>query len=302
MSGHGQNRKGSALLLVLWALLLLSAAVFAWTISIQNGIAQHATDNRTFEALTMARSGIAIGLHPAVSRQTPIPDEEIVPGVGFKVRITGEGGKLNLNWLLRGEDPVKLAILKQWLERRGLDFAQRETFVDCLLDYVDADDVKRLNGAEDDGDYHPANRELQSVEELVRVKNTEPLTSQPGWQDDLTVYSQGPIDLGSASEEILSLLPGLGETRIHQFVQYRQGPDGVDGTVDDVIFPNLAAIQTFLGLNAAQFQTLEGLITYQDPTLRIVSEGHSGNLTRQIIVVARKGAGVSKPQIVSWKE
>ncbi len=300
MKGRPSSQFGSALLLVLWALLLLSAAVFAWTACIQSDISRHAIDNLSFEAATMARSGIAISLNPAVTRQTPIPDEELAPGMGFSVRVTSEGGKLNINWLLRGEEPMKLTILKQWLERKGLDFAQREAFVDCLLDYVDADDVKRLNGAEDEGDYHPANRELRSVDELVRVKGSGPLISQPGWQDDLTVYSQGPIDLSGASAEILSLLPGLGETRIRQFVQYRQGSDGLDGTPDDKVFANLEEIQKFLGLSAAQFNSLNGLITYNDPTVRIISEGRSGNLTRQIIVVARKGN--MKPQILSWKE
>jgi type II secretory pathway component PulK len=293
--------RASALILVLWALMLLSAAVIAWAFSIQNGIARHATDNRTFEALAMARSGLAIALHPAVSRKTRIPDEELAPGMGFQVRMVSEGGKLNLNWLIRGEEPMKLAMLRQWLERKGLKFAERETFVDCLLDYVDADDIKRLNGAEDDGDYHPANRELQSVEELVRVRGTEVLTSQPGWQDDLTVYSQGPIDLESASAEVLALIPGLTDTRIRQFIQYRQGPDGIDGTPDDNTFPNMAAIQQYLGLNQAQFQAIAGLITYQDPTLRVVVEGHSGDIKRQIAVVVRKGTG-AKPQILSWRE
>ena len=297
---HASPSRASALILVLWALMLLSAAVLAWALSVQNSITRHAVDNRTFEALTMARSGLAIALHPAVSRRTRVPDEEIAPGMGYQVRITSEGGKLNLKWLLQGEEPMKLAMLRHWLERKGLKFQERETFVDCLLDYVDADDVKRLNGAEDDGDYHPANRELQSVEELVRVRGTAPLTSQPGWQDDLTVYSQGPIELQSASAEILSLIPGLSDTRIRQFIQYRQGPDGIDGTPDDKTFPNLAAIQQFLGLTQAQFEAISGLITYSDPTLRVVAEGHSGEIKRQIAVVVRKGNG--KPQILSWKE
>jgi type II secretory pathway component PulK len=297
---HASAARASALILVLWALMLLSAATVAWALSIQNSITRHGVDNRAFEALTMARSGLAIALHPAVSRRTSLPDEDLGPGMGFQVRIISEGGKLNLNWLIRGEEPMKLAMLRHWLERRGLNFQERETFVDCLLDYVDADDIKRLNGAEDDGDYHPANRELQTVEELVRVAGTAKLTSQPGWQDELTVYSQGPIDLESASAEILSLLPGLSETRINQFIQYRRGPDGIDGTPDDNSFPSIAAIQQYLGLSQTQFQALSGLITYKDPTLRVIVEGHSGDIKRQIAVVVRKDSG--KPQILAWKE
>ncbi|MEI9898622.1 MAG: hypothetical protein WDN28_33390 [Chthoniobacter sp.] len=132
------HRRGSALLLVLWALLLLSAATFAWVTWVQSRLLAHGEDGRAVEARLMARSGITLGLHPLVSRLTPLPPEELALGAGYELRIRSEGGKLNIYWLLQGEEPMKIAIFKQWLERRGLDFQQRETLVDCLLDYIDA--------------------------------------------------------------------------------------------------------------------------------------------------------------------
>ena len=292
--------RGSALLIVLWALLLLSAATFSWAVWVQQRIAAHGEENRAVEARAMARSGLTLALHPQVTRLTPLPPEELLPGAGYEVRVRGEGGKLNINWFMRGEEPMKLAIFKQWLTRRGLTLHQIEVFMDCLLDYIDADNIKRLNGAEDDGDYHPANRELISVEELVKVRGTGPLTSQPGWQDELTIYSAGPIDLGSADAEVLSLLPGIGEARVQRFLKLRAGPDGIDGTVDDTIFAGLEVIQQVLGLTAAQFQVLQPLVCYQDPTLNIQSIGHSGETRRKIEVVVRKGG--AQPQILSWRE
>jgi len=292
--------RASALLIVLWALLLLSAATFAWAVWIQQRIVAHGEEGRAVEARVMARSGMTLALHPQVTRLTPLPPEEIVPGAGYEVRVRGEGGKLNINWLMRGEEPLKLALFKNWLTRRGLKLHEIEVFMDCLLDYIDADNVKRLNGAEDDGDYHPANRELISVEELVKVRGTEPLTRQPGWQDELTIYSMGPIDLAAADREVLSLLPGLGEGRIQRFLQMRAGPDGIDGTQDDMIFSGLDAIGQVLGLSAAQLQVLQPLISYQDPTMNIQSIGHSGETKRTIEVVVRKGS--AQPQILSWRE
>jgi type II secretory pathway component PulK len=300
MKKRSLHHRGSALLLVLWALLLMTAATFGWLAWVQGHIAAHGEESRAMEARFMAHSGATIALHPQVSLLTPLPPEELAPGAGYEVRILSEGGRLNINWLMRGEEPTKIQIFKRWLERRGLDLHQRDVFVDCLLDYIDADNIKRLNGAEDEGDYHPANRELRSVEELARVKGTSPLTSQSGWQDDLTIYSQGPIDLISASEEVLELLPGLSDAQIQVFLKIRRGPDGVDGTADDHVFKSLEEVQTALGLNAAQFAALAPLVSLNDPTMHIRSIGHSGPTVRELNVVARKGN--AQPQIFYWKE
>jgi hypothetical protein len=177
--------------------------------------------------------------------------------------------------------------------------------MDCLLDWVDADSVRRLNGAEDEGDYHPPNRELQSVEEIARVRGAGPLVSQPDWKDDLTIFSLGPIDLSAAPARILNLIPGIGETRIERFVKYRQGPDGIDGTADDVEFATEGELQAALGLTAQQYQTIGGLVTFTDPTLHITSDGYSGKVDRRVEVVVRKGngaQGAGRPMIISWKE
>jgi hypothetical protein len=300
MNTSRRHTRASALLLVLWALLLLSAAIFTWATVVQDGLVLHSQHNRAFEAQAMAHSGLAVAMHPRVSRFTPLSEETVAPGQSYLVRMVSEGGKLNINWLLTGESEVKLTILRQWLERRGLDFKQREVFLDCLLDYVDADAVHRLNGHEGDKEYHPANRELLSVAEIAQVAGAGPLLRRPGWQDDLTIYSQGPIDLSSASPEILRLVPGVGETRLQQFVQFRRGKDGLDGTPDDYIFPDLPTVQQYLGLNQTQFAQLGGLVGLNDPTLRIISTGKSAEVTRQVEVVIRKGG--DKPQILFWKE
>ena len=291
---------GSALLLVLWALVVLTAAVFTWVAVIQGELQLHAEANRDVEARAMAHSGLALAFHPLVTQKTPLLEEDVTPDLGYKVRIVSEGGRLNINWLLRGEEPRKLVILKQWLEGRGLEFQQREALVDCMLDYVDTDDLKHTNGQEDEGDYRPANREFTSIDEIAKVANSGPLVSQAGWKDDLTIDSQGPIDLIAAQVPILRLLPGLGEARIAAFVNFRQGADGLDGTLDDHEFKNLKDVQTFLGLGDAQFKELGGLVSIKDPTMHITSEGRSGNAYRQVEVVARKAAG--NPQILSWKE
>jgi type II secretory pathway component PulK len=291
---------GSGLLLVLWALLLLSAAVFGFAQWIQQDLQLHGEANRDVEARAMAHSGLTLALHPLVTKLTPGLDEEFEGGLGYKVKIESEGGKLNIRWLLDGEDERKLIILKKWLELRGLNYNERDVLVDCLLDWVDADNAHRLNGVEDDGDYHAANRPLQSIEEIADVRGSEPLTKVEGWKNALTIYSQGPIDLTSASPEVLHLIPGLSESQIQRFVQFRRGRDGIDGTKDDPEFKSLKDVQVFLAIPDAQFKALGGLISVKDQTMRITSEGHSANAYRHVEVVALKGGGT--PKILSWKE
>lgn len=300
MKKRSAIQRGSSLLLVLWALMLLTAATFGWIAWVQMRVVAHGEVGHAMEARAMARSGLTLAMHPQVTLLTQLPPEELAPGAGYELHLRSEGAKLNINWLLVGEEPLKIALFKRWLEQHGLDFQQRETFVDCLLDYIDADNVKRLNGAEDDRDYHPANRQLLSVEELRQVRGTEPLTKQAGWQDELTVYSLGPIDLTSASAEVLELLPGLGDARVKAFVAMRQGRDGQDGTEDDHVFKNFAEVQQAMGLSPAQFEQLRPLVSMSDPTMDIRSIGHSGATKRTIEVVVRKAGG--KPQILSWKE
>jgi len=295
-----KSTRGSALLLVLWAILLLTTALLTWSAWITTDVEMAADRSNEVEARAMALSGIAIGKHPLVSERTPGLQEELDSQRGFRVRIVGEGGKLNVNWLLAGEDPRRIAILKYWLERHGLDFKQVETLTDCMLDYVDGDNLKRLNGAEDEPGYIPGNRPFQSIDELARVKNVEPLLLSPGWRDEITIYSQGPIDLSSANEEILRMLPGMSEARITRFLQIRRGRDGVDGTEDDFQFKNLQEIQRDLGFTAQQFKELSGLVVAKDQVQRVISEGRAGNVVRQLEVVVRKGG--SNPIVLYWQE
>ena len=294
------SRHGSALLLVLWALLLLSAAVFGFAKWMQQDLQLHAESSRDLDARAMAHSGLALALHPLVTKLTPGLEEDLGGGLGYSVRMVSEGGKLNISWLIAGEDSRKLDILRKWLETRGLGYNEREVFVDCLLDWVDADNAHRLNGVEDEGDYHPPNRPLQSIEEIAQIRGSEPLTRTEGWKEALTIYSQGPIDLTAADPEMLRLIPGLSEAQIQRFVQFRRGRDGVDGTLDDPEFKNLEDVQRFLGISAAQFKQLGGLISVNDKTMHVTSVGRSGNAYRQVEVVVLKTGG--NPQILSWKE
>ena len=295
-----RSQAASALILVLWAVLLLSAAIMAWASWVQSDMQLAADRSFEVEARAMALSGIAIGKHPLVTEQTRGWQEDLDSNRGFEMRMISEGGKLNIKWLLAGENPDRLQILDLWLQTHGLDLKQRQTLVDCMLDYVDNDNLKRINGAEDEPGYVPANRPFATLDEIEHVKNVEPLLRSPGWKDELTIYSTGPIDMSAANESILRMLPGMSEARITRFLQIRRGRDGVDGTKDDYQFKNLDEIASYLGFSKEQFKGLRNLLVHKDQVQRIISIGHAGNVVRQLEVVVRKGN--TNPAILFWQE
>ena len=295
------NTTGAALLLALWAMFVLSASILVWAAYIQQTLAVSGEQQNDTEGRAMAHSGMAFALHPLVTKETPALYAQEASNPGFRVKMVSEGSKLNINTLLVGENPLRVDIFKRWLEYRTVDFNARERIVDCLNDWIDADNLKRLNGQEDDLGYHPPNRgQFISVEELEEVAGMEPLTSQPGWKDDLTVFSQGPIDLTSADFHILRLLPGSNDPGIERYLQWRRGADQTDATLDDPPITKLEQVQQFLGMSRNDWNALGGIIGLRDNTWHITAEGWSGNVRRQIEVVAVKGG--QNPTIRDWKE
>jgi type II secretory pathway component PulK len=295
------------LILALWALLLLSAAIFAWLKFIDMNVSLTGQRNNGLEAKALAHSGVMVALNPQVTQLTPIMNQQFSPDRGYRVRMTGEGGRLNLNWIFTpttATDPVKIAMFQRYCENRGLELQQIEHLTDSILDWLSPGNIGRLNGAEDDANYHPPHRgQFFSVQELALVKGSQPLVSQPGWQDDFTIYSNpGLIDLQSATRRILGCLPGVGDANVDRFLEVRQGPDRLDGTADDHIFSGAAEAMSYLGLNAAQARQLSAYVYIENPltTVHIKSTGQCGNVYRQVEVIASKMG--MQPIILSWKE
>jgi hypothetical protein len=297
--GLASRHRGATLLLALWALFLLSAMVVSWTIDLNTRLTLNGHAMRALEAEAMACSGAEIALDPATTPTSSL----LRQSRGFQsyeTRMTGEGGRLNLNWIVAGENPVRLEMLRRYLENKGIELIDRDHMIDCLLDWIDPDNIVRLNGAEADGDYQPANAMLTHIEDLKRVRGWEKFTSDPDWDADFTLNSSGPVDLAWASRAVLLALPGMNEQMVDQFLQTRAGPDGVDGTEDDAVFNSLDDVRNALGLSPDQFKALAPLIGFRDPVLRVISVGKSSDVTHVVRMVIRKSGNT--PQLISWKE
>jgi hypothetical protein len=295
-----QKRNAAALMLSLWALFLLSAMVISWALDISSRLTVSASASQMMEAEAAACSGAEVALHPAIK-----PGSENLKGrIGrrsYEAHLTGEGGRLNVNWLVAGEDQKRLEILRKYLENKGIDLNERNHMVDCLLDWVEPNTgIHHLNGATDSADYHPSHTLLTRIDELKKVKGWEEFTSTPGWDDDLSLNSSGPVDLAWASRDVLLALPGMTEEIVDRFLQLRRGQDGIDGTQDDAQFKSLDDVRVALGLNPDQFKQLAPLVAFKDPVFRVQSVGTAGNASRTVQFVFRR-IGVT-PQLITWKE
>jgi len=288
-------------MLTLWALFLLSAMVISWALDIDSRLTLSGDANRGLAAEAMAASGAEVALHPSVKPNSPNLHRALGAREGYDVRITGEGGRLNLNWLTAGEDPIRLEILRKYLELKGVDLNERDRMMDALLDWVGPNaGLHRLNAPPETADYRPSHAPLTSVDELKKIVGWGEFTSQPGWEDDFTIDSSGPIDLAWASRDVLRTLPGMRDDFADRFLQLRRGPDGIDGTADDAQFRNLADVQYALGFSPEQFQQLAALVGFNDQVMRILSVGKSGNIARTVKMVVRKSGNI--PEVIIWKE
>jgi general secretion pathway protein K len=138
-------------------------------------------------------------------------------------------GTLNIN-------KVKLSLLQEVLIRCGLDNGTEVTSVaNSILDWIDEDGLRRAESAEKDyylsrgtSPYWPKNNEIESIEELLLVKEVTPEIfygneQRPGLKDFFSAYGQGEkMDINSATPQTFSLIRGLPQDVIDNICSLRQ--------------------------------------------------------------------------------
>ena len=258
---------------------------------------------RVFIARQMALSGIAMGLNPAIKLGDPLLKKGSKETEGFEVRISNEAGKINPNyWIAQKNRAIFVRLFDSW----GVDPAKRDAAIDCLIDWIDADDFRSLAGAER-AEYEaagrpgfPANRPLVSIREMEAVLGLDQvLAGREDWRDYFTISYNGKINIQYAQEPILTTLGGLTPQQWHTLLKLRAGPDGIDGSDDDVKFKSIDEVASLLGVGGAQLAALKGFFDVQGSVRRIESVGYCGETQHKIIVISPANGG---GQLMSWEE
>jgi general secretion pathway protein K len=240
------SRHGIVLILVLWIVVVLSMAVLSLSLLTRTEALSTLSFKEELENKFFAEAGIRRGImelfyrHANRNRQALLEGFEVFQSDGrsytaeigdghYRLRITDESGKINLN-SLRENNGIILANL---LMNSGVPESTAAIIVDSILDWKDKDNLHRLNGAEDDyyqslpKPYKTKNADFDSVEELIFVRGItrEILEGNPDGKGILlfcSVHSNSDkINLNAAPTEVLKAIPGMTDEMIQRIVTYR---------------------------------------------------------------------------------
>ena len=239
-----QRSDGIALLMVLWVLTILTAAVLSFsflsrtdafsTLAFKEGmerkfLAEAGMERAIMELFYLKQNAGAL----VVDKDTEAWKADGTPyevrwGEGsYRVSIMGESGKLDIN-------TVPEVVLKNLLLNHGVKDDEADGIVDCIMDWKDPDDLVRLHGAESDyymslpNPYKAKNGDFDTLEELLLVKGVTPellygSKGKKGIIDFLTVNSRSNmINVNYAPREVLTAIPGISADAADRIIRYRR--------------------------------------------------------------------------------
>jgi type II secretory pathway component PulK len=299
IASRRHRESGIALILVMGAIIVLTALVggFTYSMKVEARLAQNYHNDAEME--WMARSGVELARY-VLSQELQSPEgrmydslsQKWAGGVGNMTNEALAGISLTDNEIGNGRFSIKIIdqerrfninntdrfVLGHALTMMNVDASQHATIIDSIMDWRDPDDDPGLNGTESDSylrletPYYAKNGPIDDMTELLLVNGMTPEIfwgsgstnvvrdpSQPvalpgaqrhldempyittGMNDLFTAVSAPQVNINTCSAETLELA-GL-EPLIAQFVlEARRGPDGADGTEDDMPFRTVAQI------------------------------------------------------------
>jgi general secretion pathway protein K len=227
---HPASQRGIALILVLWLIILLTVIASAFAYSMRT----EALAARNAVSLAQAR-GIADGaimrmafelMRPRTLNETwqadGLPHYWDENDAHIAANAIDESGKIDIN-------SASDALLKGLFQTAGgLDVDAAQAIVDKIDDWKDADDLRRVNGAEA-ADYQsagllykPANAPFENVAELQRVLGMTPAL-YAAVADHLTVFSKSPgVNPAFAARTVLMAIPGATTEVVDTYLAQRQ--------------------------------------------------------------------------------
>jgi general secretion pathway protein K len=305
------QEEASALLLVLFTILLVSSLVVSVIAFLKSSVDEYAAFNHQFRARQLAQSGLAFGLNPQTENiDRGLLNQKAGDGGQFQVTITSESTRLNVNFLLQnGRDDVLETLFRRW----GVETNAALAAVQGLRDWAtagqnvpeegsnEAQDMEQQQqeqqsaAVENQGQSNPQQPQLRlvrpfrSVEEMSLVPEFAAVAAaEPDWTKCFTVWSDGTINVNAADADVIALVTGVTPEQAKHFVQHRWGRDGIPDTADDTPYVTMDQVRTELGMTPQQFQLVQNLLSINSTVDRVVSKGIINGYTDTLTVIARR--------------
>lgn len=230
-----RRQSGIALVMVLWILLLVTISTGAYTLMARMDQLEAHTVISGTRARLAAESGInfaVLSLRDPDELTRLVPDgrpyqiqlEDIV----VEIQVTDERGKVDIN-------SASEATLLQLFQGHGLEGDDAVYLTAAVMDWIDADEMERANGAELPAydaaglAVGPGNRPFLMIEEVLQVLGM-PWELFKKMEPGLTVFSQtAEPDPAYAPVEALVALPEMTEDEALNFVAERQSQESANG-------------------------------------------------------------------------
>jgi len=277
-----RSKRGIALVIVLWVLVLLSAVALSFTtVTKTEGLATFAFKNDV-ENKYLAEGGLQRGIMEIFYRslnknQTKIIEgQEVlqtdgttyygkIGGGSYALKLTDESGKININTLTDANS----FFLVNLLIYLGVEDKTASTITDSILDWKDADELHRLNGAESDyylsldNPYKAKNARLDTIEEMLLIKG---MTSEilygdgkkPGLISFVTVHSNiNRINVNAAPKAILMSLPGMTENIAATLIAARASRFLNSTDIQEIMGAIYPSMSSYLSLEDSRIFTVQ---------------------------------------------
>lgn len=292
------NRRGVALVLALWVLVVLSFVGLEMRVFSRADTGSARTLKEQVQARYLARGGVERGLALLSGYFRNHPDNALMakmlgrprtgaepapPLLAYLARRAGESAPLGAGgYRLRFEDlsarvnvnRTDPELLVNLAQQTGLDLGSAQDVADAILDWIDGDDLHRPRGAERDwyetrGLPPPRNAAVFRLAELLRVKGmTREILYGGGRYKGLvrflTTEGSGRVNVNSAPIEVLLSIPGMDAGTAAQLLAARERRQ-------------LGSLQEALGRDAIArmgASPLMGLLSFRTAEMAIEAEGY----------------------------
>lgn len=200
----------------------------------------------------------------------------------FKYGLVDEERKINLNKSGR-------QVLEKFFEMAGgMTKQDAEDMASSIMDWRDEDDKAQRGGAEKGyystlrPAYNCKNGDFEVLEELLLIKGvTEEIFNKV--KDRLTVYGDGGVNVNTADELVLQSL-GLDKELAGKIMEFRNGEDGKQATLDDNAFEDTetipATLNTYVKLSNSEVAELNKL--FASGLLTVRSDNFTGKSFGQL--------------------